>query len=131
MPKKDELDDIDFEIAFYEGVVEKNGDFLEALMALGDIYTKKGLYAKGLEIDKKLVKLRPEDPYVLYNLACSYSLVNDIDHAFQVVKMAVEAGYDDFDHLENDHDLDNLKHDQRFTHYLSQVKVRGQSNETE
>jgi tetratricopeptide (TPR) repeat protein len=128
---KEELGNADFEISFYEGLVAKHPDFLQALMALGDLYTKKGFYAKGLEIDKKLAKMRPEDPYVLYNLACSYSLVNDLDHAFQVVRLAVESGYDDFKHLERDHDLDNLKRDERFTNYLSQVKVRGEYHPNE
>lgn len=126
-----ELKNIDFEIAFYESLLKENPGFLQALMALGDLYTKKGLYVKGLEVDKKLAKMRPEDPYVLYNLACSYSLVNDLNHAFQVMKLAVDAGYDDFEHLEHDHDLDNLRHDQRFTNYISQVKVRGQFPKSE
>ena len=131
MAKNEDLENIDFEIGFYEGLVEKNQGFVQALMALGDLYTKKGLYVKGLEVDRKLARMRSEDPYILYNLACSYSLVNNVPQAFQVMKMAIDSGYDDFRHLEHDRDLDNLLKDQRFVHYLSQVKTGEQSDEQE
>jgi len=121
-PQKQEKENRNFEIRFYESMLEKNEDFLQALMALGDLYTKNGLYEKGLEVDRRLAKMRPDDPFILYNLACSYSLVNHVDKAYQVMKLAIESGYDDFAYLEQDQDLENLLKDQQFQRYLSQVK---------
>ena len=115
-------DDIDFEIRFYERILERKGDFVQALIALGDLYTKKGLYEKGLTIDRKLLQLRPEDPYVFYNLSCSYSLVNAIDKAASAMKFAIKNGYRNFVYLENDRDLINLLKDPEFRSYLDQVK---------
>lgn len=114
--------DIDFEIKFYEGIVEKKPDFLQALIMLGELYTKKGLYDKGLDIDLRLASLRPADPYVLYNLACSYSLTGQAPKAFEAMKEAVENGYRDFRHLEQDPDLNNLMNDSRFQAYFSGLK---------
>ena len=122
MRKPEDIENMDFEIKFYEGLLAKNKDFFQALMALGDLYTKRGLFEKGLEVDRKLARMRPEDPYILYNLACSYSLVNHIDKAYDVMKLAIESGYDDFQHLQHDQDLDNLRKDQRFCDYLAQRK---------
>jgi len=122
MNQNKQSSDLDFEITFYEGLIRRKADFLQALIMLGDLYTKKGLYEKGLDIDKKLVRLRPEDPFILYNLACSYALVNEIDKAFAVMKLAVACGYEDFGHLEHDPDLVNLRRDGRFADYLSQIK---------
>lgn len=121
---KDEQEDADFEIRFYEGLLAKNGDFVEGLMALGDLYTKKGFYEKGLEIDKKLSQLRPDDPFVFYNLACSYSLLHKVDLAFGAMKLAVQNGYDNFVYLEQDQDMSNLLEDPRFQDYLQSVKVK-------
>ena len=115
-------DDLDFEIRFYEGILEKKGDFFQALMALGNLYTQKGLYQKGLAVDEKLARLRPKDPLVLYNLACSYSLLNKISQAFKAMKDAFSCGYNDFDYLENDGDLANLLKDTRFKEYLLAIK---------
>ena len=67
--EKELKETLDFEIQFYEGVLEKNNDFTQALIVLGDLYTRKGLYEKGLMIDKRLAFLKPEDPIVFYNLA--------------------------------------------------------------
>jgi tetratricopeptide (TPR) repeat protein len=117
-------DDCDFEIAFYEGVLEKSRDFEQALMALGDLYTKKGHYQKGLDIDQRLAELRPRDPLVLYNLACSYALLERVDEAFHAMKRAVACGYNDFEYMLNDQDLARLWADERFRIFIS--KVRGQ-----
>ena len=115
-------ENMDFEIRFYEDLIAENQDFFQALMALGDLYTKRGLYEKGLAVDKKLAKMRPEDPYILYNLACSYSLVNNLDKAYHVMKLAIDSGYTDFEFLEQDHDLENLLKDERFIKYFSHKK---------
>jgi len=115
-------DDTDFEIKFYEGVLKQKGDFLQALIALGDLYTKVGLHEKGLEIDKRLSQMQPEDPFVFYNLACSYSLMGDVDQAYSAMKRAFRNGYEDFKYLESDQDLKNLLQDSRFKQYLSKVK---------
>ena len=44
MAHKPKQDDTDFEIRFYESLLEKKPDFIEALAALGDLYTHKGFY---------------------------------------------------------------------------------------
>jgi len=113
-------EDVEFEIKFYEKILERHPAFFEVMAALGDLYTKNGQFKKGLLMDKRLTSRRPDDPTVLYNLACSFSLTRDMDNAFETIKKAVKFGYDDFDHLEGDSDLLNLRHDSRFqTYYLS------------
>ena len=114
--------DIDFEIQFYEGVLKHKSDFVMALIALGDLYTKKGLYEQGLMVDQQLVLLRPNDPVIQYNLACSYSRMQKIDEAFAAMKHAVESGYDSWDFLEKDADLANLLQDAEFQRYLARQK---------
>ena len=113
---------INFEIQFYEGVIKNAPDFIEALMALGDLYTKAGLYAKGLGVDQKLARLRPKDPLVQYNLACSFALLNHNELALSAIRRAIDFGYDDFDHLEADSDLANLLNDKQFLEFLRGIK---------
>ena len=114
----------DFEIRFYERVLKNSPDFIECLMALGDLYTKLGLYEQGLHVDLKLSKLRPNDPIILYNLACSYSVVGQMNAAIKTIQKAIESGYDDFEHLERDQDLGNLLSDHHFREYLKIVKKK-------
>ena len=122
MGEEVKIDNSDFEILFYEGILQKKGDFLEALSALGNLHTQKGMYQKGLIVDQKLSQLRPGDPVILYNLACSYSLLSETDLALRTIKKAINCGYDDFEHLERDQDLVNLRKDNRFMRYFQRIK---------
>ena len=115
---------LDFEIRFFEGILKNAPHFFEALSALGDLYTRKGLYEKGLKADLKLVKMKPDDPIVFYNLSCSYSLINDLDNGLETIKKAFDCGYDDFDHLEKDRDFKNLRADERFSCLVTKAKKR-------
>jgi tetratricopeptide (TPR) repeat protein len=108
----------EFEIVFFEGLLEKDPNFVDALIPLADLYTKKGLYEKGLELDRRLAKLRPEEPVVRYNLACSLALMGKKDDAFEALERAIELGYDDFEHLKKDSDLKRLRNDPRFKSLL-------------
>ncbi len=119
--------DVNFEMRFYESLLEKKPDFVDALFALGDLYTKKELYQKALEVDQRLSVLRPENPTTHYNLACTYSLMNQIEHAFKAIQVAFESGYDDFPFLEHDKDLFNLRKDDRFQRLFDEIKKKKQT----
>lgn len=113
----------DFTIWFLEGVLENNPNYVDCLMCLGNIYTATGRYEEGLKIDQKLVKLKPEDPVAQYNLACSHSLLGNLDAAFKALEGAVSLGYKDLGHLQRDRDLDNLRKDDRYQELLDRVKI--------
>ncbi len=114
--------DEDFTVWFLEGILENSPNYIDCLMYLGNVYTAIGRYKEGLSIDQRLVKLRPEDPLAHYNLACSYSLLGDIDAAFKALERAVALGYKDLTHLQRDRDLDNLRKDDRYQVLIERVK---------
>ncbi len=116
---KEIQNDLDFQIQFIEDVLNRTPTFIEALVALGELYTKRGLYEKGLEMDLRLSSLRPDCPYVNYNLACSYSLLNHIEEALSTIKRAVDCGYNHFEYLQYDTDLANLRRDERYQEFIS------------
>lgn len=117
-------DELDFEISFFEKLVEDKPDFVDVLIPLGDAYTKRGLHEKGLEVDKRLAKLRPKDPVVWYNLACSYSLLRRISLSLSALEKAVKLGYRDFDFMNHDSDLENLRKDKRYKELLVNLAKR-------
>lgn len=121
MRKKRE-NEMDFQIRFYENILRATPDFIEALIAIGDLYTQKGMVEQGLAVDLRLSRLRPNDEGILYNLACSYSLMKEVDKAFGAMKLALECGYDDLNYLEVDDDLEYLRKDERFQEYYSRYR---------
>jgi tetratricopeptide (TPR) repeat protein len=114
---------LDFEIWFYEGITKDCPDYVEVLQALGNSYTARGYYEKGLFVDRKLATLCPADPVVYYNLACSYSLIGELDEAFKSLDQAVKLGYNDVQHMSADPDLKNLRSDPRYAEILKLMKV--------
>jgi tetratricopeptide (TPR) repeat protein len=101
--------DLDVRIGFIEGVVRRDPGYVEALQVLGDDYTRRGLYVSGLKVDEQLSQMRPEDPTVQYNLACSYSLTGNFNQAAAALEKALELGYREFKHLAQDPDLVELR----------------------
>ena len=120
--RKTKTTDLDFEISFFEGVLTRLPQYIPALVALGDAYTKRGDLKKGLETDLRLSELRHDDSVVHYNLACSYSLLGLIDDSLRALKKSVMLGYEDFEYLQRDPDLENLRKDSRFQHFLQELK---------
>ena len=112
---------LEFEIAFYERLLQKHPDFVDALKALGEVYTRRGWYEKGLAVDLKLAQLKADDPIVWYNLACSYSLLRRPDDAVQALRQAIARGYDDFEYLGTDPDLQPLRQSPQFRRFLIHV----------
>jgi len=136
MPKKvasrnsltrQEKRDLDIEIGFLEGLVDRDPSYLDALQLLGDNYTKRGKYGAGLRIDQRLAALRPRDPLVFYNLACSLCLSKQFDEAVAALERAIDLGYRDFRWLAGDPDLRDLRKQpvyRRIRVKLRQMRVR-------
>ena len=108
-PKRRESKDLDIKIQFMEGIVRRDPEYIEALQLLGDHYTQRGSYDQGLRVDEKLSRLEPHNPLVFYNLACSYSLIGEVDAAARALEKALTLGYRDFKWLAKDPDLRTLR----------------------
>jgi hypothetical protein len=113
---------LDFELEFFGGILERRPDYLDVLRVMGNNLTLKGRYGQGLQIDRRLVQLRPNDPLAHYNLACSYALLKRPDQAFRALRRAVELGYRDFRYMLEDRDLDSIRHDPRFRQLMREFE---------
>ena len=116
-----------FEIRFFERIVERTPNYIEALIPLAEPYPRTGNFQKGLEIDRRLSRLCNKDPVVFYNLACSLALVGEKKEAVKALAMAVKLGYADFRHLMRDKDLVSLHEDPEFQSLLKTGKPKRQS----
>jgi tetratricopeptide (TPR) repeat protein len=101
--------DIEFETRFFEAVHRRDPRFPDVVEILGGLYTKQGRIAEGLKMDRKLVRLKPDNATAHYNLACSLALIRRKAQALKELERAIELGYDDRDWMEQDTDLDGLR----------------------
>jgi tetratricopeptide (TPR) repeat protein len=113
---------VDFEIEFYGGILQRAPDFVDVLRIMGNLLTLRGRYVEGLAIDRRLVQLRPKDPLAHYNLACSLALLKRREQSLQTLRRAVELGYRDFRYMREDRDLDTIRHDPRFRQLLREYE---------
>jgi tetratricopeptide (TPR) repeat protein len=111
-----------FEIGFYESVLRRDPGYTEVIEILGGLYTKSGRIADGLKMDRKLVRLLPTNPTAHYNLACSLALSKRKSDALRSLQAAVALGYDDFDWMSQDPDLEDLKNDPTFKSLIQKLK---------
>ena len=114
---------LDIEIGFLEGVVRRDPGYIDALQILGDNYTRRGRFEDGLKVDEQLVRLRPGDALVHYNLACSYSLTEQFESAAVALNRALDLGYRDFKWLSKDPDLAKLRKHPLYKKVRARIKA--------
>jgi len=121
-PRPTDQSQLDFELEFFSGILVRRPNYIDVLRVMGNNLTLKGRYAQGLQIDKRLVQLRPNDALAHYNLACSYALLKRPDQALKSLRRAVELGYRDFRYMREDRDLDSIRHDPRFRQLMREYE---------
>lgn len=109
---------LDFELEFYDGILQRNPHYVEVLRVMSSNLIAKGEYDKGLELDRRLARLCPEDQIAHYNLACTYSLLGMVDAALESLEVAIKQGYDEFEYMQEDPDLESIRKDSRFQELL-------------
>ena len=112
-----------FEISFYESILKKEPKFEEVIELLGGLYTNVGRIEDGLKMDRKLVRLRPNNPVVHYNLACSLALKRRFKESLDALDHAVGLGYRDLQWMMEDPDLENLRNHPAFHRLLKKIKA--------
>ena len=111
-----------FLLEFLETALESDPDNLEVLLELGELYTLEGRYVEGLTIDRKLVKMLPDNPTVHYNLACSLALTGQKEKALRALEAALRRGFSEFRTLREDDDLASLRDEPEFKNLLDLAK---------
>ena len=114
--------DPEFEIRFFESVLRRAPNYASVVELLGGLYTRQGRVADGLRMDRKLVKLQPQNATAHYNLACSLALSKRKTDALRELRQAVKLGYTDFDWMQQDPDLEALKQHPEFQSLLQTLK---------
>jgi hypothetical protein len=62
---------------------------------------------------------------IYYNLTCIYSLLNNKASALTYFRKAIEAGYNDYGHVQNDTDLENIRNEKEFAQLNKKLKQTG------
>lgn len=84
------------------------------------VYMKSGSLAgigepvQALEWSDRALSMDPEEPSVLYNVACNYSLLNETEKALDCIEKAFDKGFGHREWMEYDPDFASIKNHPRF-----------------
>jgi tetratricopeptide (TPR) repeat protein len=93
----------------YRRAIAIQPDFPQALNNLAMAHTFAGKYDQALEVFQKLITLHPDDAANYYNAAVLYALQKKETEALAWLNKAVEKGYDNWDLIKTDKDLENIR----------------------
>ncbi len=96
-------------------------DYLPALTALGVTLVKKNKPEEAISVFKHILSIQPDRKEAYYNIACLYAKTGKTDTALAWLKLAVDAGYDNWDLMKKDPDLDSI---QNLPAFLKLLQVR-------
>jgi len=84
----------------------------QAILGRGDV---------ALEWARRALKISPRDGGVLYNVACAFLHAGLIDDALELLERAASEGWGNRDWLEQDPDMDPIRHHPRFRAVLDRM----------
>lgn len=99
-------------------------DLAALILEEGNNYLKIKKYEQAEKDYLQALELEPKNEVGLYNLACCYSLWGKLEPALTYLKKAIEAGFDDLTHMNNDTDLDPLREDPRFKQMMDALRAK-------
>jgi adenylate cyclase len=80
-----------------------------------------GEFERGLEWAKQAIEIDPEEPMVLYNVACIQSLAHRYEDALDSLEKSVACGLKNKNWLEHDSNLDPLRRLARYKKLIKQL----------
>ncbi len=116
--------DSEFETRFFEDIHKRDPQFADVIEILGGLYTREGRIADGLKMDRKLVRLEPDNATAHYNLACSLALSRRKAEALRALERAVALGYNDHEWMLQDPDFEGLKDHPVFQQLLAKLQPK-------
>ena len=92
----------------------QNPDDSRARMYYAITLAEKGFKDDAIREGAKALELSPGDPMMLYNCACLYSQLGEVERAIDTLREAIAGGYENFGWMKYDPDLDALRSDPKF-----------------
>lgn len=103
---------------FYDRYLEQNPDDGRARI----FHAQMLIFADRLDEAKKetsiALELSPNDNVMLYNAVCVYSRINEKKLAVQTLKLITESGFEHYDWIKRDPDLDNIRNEPEYVELM-------------
>jgi len=115
--------DYDKAIEEFSGVIGKYPNDSNAYNDRAAVYVRQDKFDKARDDLNKALQINPRDPVTYYNFASLYALQKQSDPALASLDKALEMGFNDYDFLRSDPDLNNIRKRPEFRRVLERHKV--------
>jgi len=107
----------------FSRAIEKYPNYPEAFGNRAVVYMQQGKFNKAMDDLKKGESINPNDKNLHYNFVAWYSLQNQLDRALDSLDKSLSLGFNDYDALRADPDLNNVRKHPEFRKILEKNKV--------
>jgi tetratricopeptide (TPR) repeat protein len=98
----------------YPRYLSKHPDDARACLHFAIYCAKNGRIEEAKQEAAKALELSPEDPTIRYNAACFHAVIGENAKALNLLKKAIEAGFEHFEWLKRDPDFYNIRQEKEF-----------------
>ena len=98
-------------LEFYKNFLEQNPDDGRARIFLAQMLIIEGKIDEAKKETTIALELSPNDNVMLYNAVCVYSRINEKKLAVQTLRNITESGFEHYDWIKKDPDLDNIRNE--------------------
>lgn len=115
--------DWDNAIKEFTVAIQKHPSYDVAYSNRAVAYMQQKKFNKALDDLKEAEKINPKNPTVHYNFVALYSLQNQLDRALDSLDRCLDLGFNNYDALRTDPDLNNVRKHPEFRKILEKHKV--------
>ncbi|MCX6210166.1 MAG: hypothetical protein NTZ59_11900, partial [Bacteroidetes bacterium] len=109
-----QLKQYDSAIIYYKNSARVNNNIIKSYSKIGWGYIRINNLDSAFFYFTKALKMESNNKSALYNMACYYSITKETDSAIAYLEKSIKAGYDDFENIKTDTDLDNIRNTEKF-----------------
>ncbi|MFC1813230.1 tetratricopeptide repeat protein [Thermodesulfobacteriota bacterium] len=110
---------MDNAIEHYQKAVSFKPVFPEAMSNLAILYVNKKEYDPALSLFKQIIEIVPDHAGTYYNIACIYALQHKTKESIDWLKEAIKKGYDNWDLIKTDKDLQNIRETLSYKEFIT------------
>jgi adenylate cyclase len=110
--KKDEV--IEKAVKFYPAYLLRHPDDARAHIFFAGVLLSVEKFDDAKFRLERAIDLSPNDANMMYNVACNYSRMGELDLAIENLRKAIENGFVDYEYFKRDPDFDNIRKEPGF-----------------
>ena len=109
------------ELQMYERYIPQHPEEATAHVFYATALAQAGRREEALQMGSKARELNPDDPLMLYNLACLFAILGEKEKTIEALGQSVGAGFIYHEWLARDADLDSVRGMPEFTELMDRI----------